>query len=117
MKEDMLPPPRLRTELVARALLRQSGLDGRSAMLLRRGDPDAGGILVILLGRTGEGIVLTQTRTPAGEAAWLRGTGPTPVGAEQIHAYVDRQLKYDPDLWVLEVETVDFSPPFEAILI
>lgn len=113
----MPPPPRLRTDLVARALIRQAGLDGRSAMLLRRGDPDAGGILVILLGRNGDGVVLTQTRTPEGEAAWMRGTGTTPVNAEQIQAYVDRQLKYDPDLWVLEVETVDFSPPFEAILI
>ena len=117
MSDDMTPPPRLRTDLVARALLRQSGLDGRSAMLLRKGDPDAGGILVILLGRNGEGVVLSQTRTPQGEAAWLRGTGATPVAAEQIHTYVERQLKYDPDLWVLEIETSDFSPPFEAILI
>lgn len=109
--------PRLRTDLVARALLRQSGLDGRSAMLLRKGDPDAGGILVVLVGRNGEGVVLSQTRTTEGALAWLRGTGATPVPAEQIQAYVERQLKYDPDLWVLEIETLDFSPPFEAILI
>lgn len=113
----MTSPPRLRTDLVARALLRQSGLDGRSTMLLRKGDPDAGGILVVLAGRNGDGVVLSQTRTAEGEAAWLRGTGTTPVPADQIQAYVDRQLKYDPDLWVLEIESSDFSPPFEAILI
>lgn len=110
-------PPRLRTDLVARALLRQSGLDGRSAMLLRKGDPDAGGILVVLAGRNGEGIVLSQARTDDGRPAWRRGTGATPVPPDQIQTYIDRQLKYDPDLWVLEIETVDFSPPFEAILI
>ncbi len=43
--------PRLRSDIVARALLRQCGQDGRSAMMLRRGDPDAGGLLVVLLGR------------------------------------------------------------------
>lgn len=110
-------PPRLRTDLVARALLRQSGQDGRSAMLLRKGDPDAGGILIVLAGRNGEGIVLSQTRTDAGEPAWRRGTGTDPVPPEQIQTYIDRQLQYDPDLWVLEIETTDFSPPFEAILI
>ncbi len=115
MSSDL--PPRLRTDLVARALLRQSGLDGRSAMLLRKGDPDAGGILVVLVGRNGDGVVLSQTRTPEGHAAWCRGTGENPISADQIQAYVDRQLTYDPDLWVLEIETLDFSPPFEAILI
>lgn len=109
--------PRLRSDIVARALLRQCGQDGRSAMMLRRGDADAGGILVVLLGRDGTAMVLSQTRTAEGEAAWLKSSGETPLTPEETQAYIDRQLRYDPDLWVLEVEAPDFRPPFEATLI
>ncbi|ARW09558.1 MULTISPECIES: DUF1491 family protein [Acetobacter] len=113
----MTPPPRLKTDIMARAILRQSGQDGRSAMLLRKGDPDAGGILVVLAARNGSGVVLSQTRTPEGEPAWLRATGNTPVDAEQIQKFIERQVKFDPDLWVLEIESDSFSPSFEAILL
>ncbi|KFL88249.1 protein of unknown function DUF1491 [Acetobacter malorum] len=109
--------PRLRSDIVARALLRQCGQDGRSAMMLRRGDADAGGILVVLLGRDGTAMVLSETRTAEGEAAWLKSSGENPLTPEDTQAYIDRQLRYDPDLWVLEVEAPDFRPPFEATLI
>nr|WP_298797746.1 DUF1491 family protein [uncultured Acetobacter sp.] len=109
--------PRLRSEIVARALLRQSGQDGRSAMMIRRGDADAGGILVVLLGREGTSVVLRQTRTAEGEAAWMKNSGDTPLTPEEAQAYIERQIHYDPDLWVLEVEAPDFRPPFEAMLV
>ncbi|WP_212373888.1 DUF1491 family protein [Acetobacter persici] len=113
----MMASPRLRSDIVARALLRQCGQDGRSAMMLRRGDPDAGGILVVLLGRNGSAVVLSQTRTAEGEAAWVKCSGETPLPPEETQACLDRQLRYDPDLWVLEVEAPDFRPPFEATLL
>ena len=109
--------PRLRADIVARAILRQSGQDGRMAVMLRRGDPDAGGILVVLADRQGSGIVLRQTRTAEGEEAWLRASGDSPLEPLALQDYLDRQLKYDPDLWVLEIDAPDFSPPFNAILL
>ena len=62
-------------------------------------------------------VVLSQVRTPAGEPAWLRATGPEPVTQEAADAYVARQLRFDPDLWVLEFEAPDFLPPFEARMV
>ncbi|MCP1220895.1 DUF1491 family protein [Acetobacter orientalis] len=113
----MTTTPRLRTHLHASAILRQAGQDGRSAMLLRKGDPDAGSILVILVERNGSAVVLSQTRTPEGEAAWLRASGATPLEPPELSSYIERQTRFDPDLWVLELDAPDFRPPFEATLL
>jgi hypothetical protein len=96
--------------------LRLGHADGRFGAVLRKGDPDAGGVLVVLRGR--EGIsVLSQIRTSAGELAWMRGTGPGPVDEPAADAYIARQVKFDPDLWVIEFEAPDLLPPFEAKLV
>jgi hypothetical protein len=92
---------------------RLSDIAGRPAAVLRKGDPDSGGILCVLLGRSGL-VVLSQVRDSEGRPAWLRATGEAPVDQETADAYVERQVKRDPDLWVVEFEAPDFRPPFEA---
>ena len=84
--------------------------------MLRKGDPDAGGVLVVLRGRTGLS-VLSQMRAAEGTPAWIRGTGAAPVEQATADAYVARQVKFDPDLWVLEFESPDMLPPFEGKIV
>ncbi|MFC3126316.1 DUF1491 family protein [Pseudoroseomonas globiformis] len=108
--------PKLKAGLWTRMALRMADLSGRPGMVLRRGDDDAGGILCLLRGRDGC-TVLTQTRDPDGNLAWMRGTGPAPVPEAEADAYVQRQVDRDPDLWVLEFDTPDLRPPFEARLL
>jgi hypothetical protein len=52
-----------------------------------------------------------------GDLAWLRATGAAPVDQETADTYIARQVKYDPDLWVIEFEAPDLLPPFEAKLV
>jgi hypothetical protein len=93
--------------------LRMADRAGQSGAVLRKGDPDSGGVLAVLRGRGGL-VVLSQVRAADGAAAWIRGTGADPVDQVTADHYVDRQRKFDPDLWVVEFETPDLQPPFEA---
>jgi len=108
--------PRIKAGLWVAAALRLGTVDNKPGMVVRRGDPDAGGILVLLRGRTGH-MVLTQFRDAGGELAWMRATGAAPVPEAAADEYVARQVKYDPDLWVLEFDAADYLPPFEGRLV
>lgn len=96
--------------------LRLGQADGRYGVVVRRGDADAGGVLVVLRGRAGLS-VLSQMRAADGTAAWLRATGAGPVDEPTALGYVERQVGRDPDLWVLEFESPDLLPPFEARIV
>lgn len=108
--------PRVKAGLWVKMALRMADIAGRSGAVLRKGDPDSGGILVVLRGREGL-IVLSQVRAADNTQAWLRATGPAPVEQTTADAYIDRQLRADPDLWVIECDSPDFVPPFEARLL
>ena len=109
----MMPTPRVKASFWVSMALRMGDKDGRPGMVLRKGDQDAGGVLVVLHGREGLS-VLSQVRGAGGGVDWLRGTGPGPVDQAAADAYIARQVKFDPDLWVLEFEAPDLLPPFEA---
>lgn len=74
------------------------------ATVVRHGDPDAGTVL-LKLNKFEQGVtVYAQTSSTDEGPAWTRGTGPTPVSEAEADAYIERQVKYDPDVWVLEIE-------------
>lgn len=105
--------PRIKTGIWVAAALRLGMQDGKPGLVIRKGDPDAGGVLVILRGRGGN-MVLTQFRGLNGELEWMRGTGPAPVPEDATDAYIRKQLSYDSDLWVIEFDAADYLPPFEG---
>jgi hypothetical protein len=96
--------------------LRMGDSDGRPGTVVRKGDPDSGGILVVLHGRDGM-TVLSQFRAADGSAAWMRATGSAAVDQAAVDSYVARQVKFDPDIWVVEFEAPDLLPPFEAKIV
>ena len=67
--------PRIKAGIWVSMALRMGNADGRFGTVIRKGDPDAGGVLVALRGREGLS-VLSQVRSGEGELAWMRATGP-----------------------------------------
>ncbi len=108
--------PRVKAGIWVSMALRMGNAGGRFGAVLRKGDADAGGVLVVLR-HDKEISVLSQVRSGEGDLAWLRATGAAPVDQETADTYIARQVKYDPDLWVIEFEAPDLLPPFEAKLV
>ncbi|WP_458097509.1 DUF1491 family protein [Roseomonas sp. WA12] len=107
---------RVKAGLWVSMALRVADSAGTPGVVLRKGDADSGGILCVLRGRGGL-VVLSQTRDAMGRPAWMRGTGAEPVDDATADGYVGRQVKRDPDLWVVEFEVPDLLPPFEAVIV
>ncbi len=74
------------------------------AYVARRGDPDAGSVLIKVVRFAAGTIVYAPANALDEEPTWTRATGPTPVPEVDADAYIARQVSRDPDLWVLEVE-------------
>ncbi len=105
--------PRVKSGLWVQMALRLGQAEGSYAAVLRKGDPDSGGILIVLRGSEGL-VVLSQVRAADGAQAWMRATGAAPVDQGAADAYLERAVRRDPDIWVVEFETRDLLPPFEA---
>jgi hypothetical protein len=96
--------PRLKAEIWVKALIRRAEVDGASAMVVRRGDATSGVVLVKVNRLDRTALVFAPARAGDGSLIWLAGTGLEPVAERDADAYIERQRKFDPDLWVVEIE-------------
>lgn len=104
--------PKLKAKLFVHAALRRCDLEALPAVVARKGDDDAGTILVKVNRGGGRAEVYTQARDAAGRLGWLRSTGPEPVDDSRAEAVIARARDVDYDLWVLEVDSRDGRVPF-----
>jgi hypothetical protein len=96
--------PRLKAEIWVKAHIRRCWSQDVIAVVARRGDETAGTVLIKLNTLTAGCSVLQPTSSLDGERTWLRATGPELVDEAEADAYISRQVNFDPDLWVLEIE-------------
>lgn len=105
---------RLPTELWVRLHLRRCIAEGIPATLARKGSPHGGAVL-LKLNQLERGVrVLTQVRDPEGRPAWMAALGGGLVPEADADAYIERTVRRDPDVWVVEIEDREGRHPFEG---
>ncbi len=96
--------PRLKTALWLAALVRICNGQAIPCAVVRRGDGDAGAVLIKRNRLDGTFEVLGREADVRGGMLWRPLTGPAPVAESVADAYIGRQTGRDPDLWVVEIE-------------
>lgn len=95
--------PRVASSILVGALLRRVEADGGFGTVLARGDPTAGAVAVVLLERGQNPRYYERLLQPDGHYAWQE-TQPRPAGDPELRALIERRRRFDPDLWVLELD-------------
>lgn len=93
----------LSSDLWVSALIRRAELGGAFATVARKGDARAGTVIVKVFDtarRTAQ--LYSEAFGPDGERLWMQ-----PIQSEterDLDDYLERQIRYDPDLWIVEIE-------------
>jgi len=99
----MTPTPRLKAGIFVRALIRRVQVEGASAFVVRSGAEEAGSLILKVAKLDGTVLVLNQVRNAKGELAWSQPLGGWSDEARAAQ-WCDKQVKFDPDLWIVEIE-------------
>jgi hypothetical protein len=95
----------LRTEIWVAALLRTAQASGAMGYVVRRGDNDAGAVLVKVSRLDGTARLLVPARDGEGVRIYLDLTGKT-AGPDEasIDVYLRKRASQDSDIWSVEIE-------------
>lgn len=98
---------RLKSELWVKAYLRRCAHEGAAAVLMRRGDSDAGAIYIKVSSLDGRAALFGPA--PAGldsareDRQWVPVLGDTSSETD-VDAHLARQMTFDSDIWIVAVD-------------
>lgn len=97
---------RLKTSIFITAWQRRCMAGGAFATVARKGDPDGGLVIVKSMApdRTATAVIETYHEDP--RQRW-RPLNEAPLGEDEIDRLIERETRFDTDLWVVEVEDRD----------
>jgi hypothetical protein len=101
---------RLKSGIWVAAYLRRCQIEGAQALLRRRGADEAGAVFIKVSRLDGTADVFGPAPQSAfdeaqpSDRAFTRCLKLQPAPEADAEAYLGRQLKFDPDVWIIEVE-------------
>lgn len=96
--------PRLPAHLEIASLIRQVQADGGFATVLKKGEHDAGTILLVLTENGGNSRAYERMPQLDGSRAWTRSMIQDINNKDEFSSYLERRGIQDPDLWILELD-------------
>ena len=95
----------LKTDFWVSALLRRAQIEGVFAAIARKGDADAGAVLVKVATLDGRARLYAPARAGGEERVWLDiSAGSLGDQERDVDAAIRKRTDSDPDLWVVEIE-------------
>jgi hypothetical protein len=95
--------PKLKAVIQIQAIIRRAEVAGAQAFLVRHGSDEAGALFLKLSRLDGTFTILNQARRGDGELIWTKPLGDS-ANEETVSKYLEKQVRFDPDLWILEIE-------------
>ena len=95
---------RLASDVTVSALLRRVEQSGGFGVVLNKGDPTSGAILIVLLERGQRVQVLERLLQPDGKYAWGAALA-ADHNDEDYQRFLARRRRFDQDSWLLELDT------------
>lgn len=90
------------------ALVRRCGAGGASAFVVRRGDAERGAMFVKIATLDGRAKLFGPPPASfdqnAPDGVMAAHLSPDGEAEREVDAYLARQVEYDPDLWLVEIE-------------
>ena len=90
--------------VIVNGLLKIAEREGGFGTVLAKGDATAGSILIVLAERGQRKRLLERLLLPDGRYGWRDSPG-AGQNEEDMVKFLDRRRRFDPDLWVLELDT------------
>ncbi|NQX95067.1 MAG: DUF1491 family protein [Erythrobacter sp.] len=98
---------RLPAHLEIGSLIRLAETHGGSAMVLSKGEKDAGTILLVTLFRGGRSTLFERMPQLDGTRSFVQTKIQDPEKPWKFTEYLDRRSDQDPDTWILEIDIDD----------
>lgn len=98
---------RLPAHLEANAIMRRVESAGGFAVLLRKGDPDRGALLLFVRERGGFHSVLERVLGADFRYRWALADLPQSEGSVELEQFVVQRTQFDADSWLIELDVAD----------
>lgn len=98
---------RLPAKLEASALIRQAESRGGFATVLRRGDPDRGALLLLVLERGTPLALIERQMTADFTYRWTVAARDDELNRDKFHESIEQRARFDPDFWLIELDIPD----------
>jgi hypothetical protein len=100
---------RVKSALWVAAYLRRCNVEGSSPVVRRRGAEEAGAIFVRICRLDGTSDLFgpapqSMLEPDAGDRVFTACLKSQPAADAEVEAYLARETKFDPDLWIVEVD-------------